>query len=153
MPRGRTALLDAVSRSIAETGERLAAMPAEQRPNQVLFVIVTDGGENASQEHTLFNGGRESIFRMITHQREKYSWEFVFLGANQDSIATATSLGISPSNAVKFGADVRGTKALMGGLSASVSTYRSTGRAREARLYDQKAYEVALKDADPKPAA
>ncbi len=90
VPRGWTALLDAVGRSINETGNRLAAIPEEQRPGLVVFVIVTDGQENSSHEFK-----KSQIREMIELQQNTYSWKFTFLGANQDAFAEAGSLGIS----------------------------------------------------------
>ncbi len=98
-PRGWTALLDAVGRAINETGERLAAMPEDQRPGLVTFVIVTDGQENSSHEFTL-----AKIKEMIEHQQSVYSWKFTFLGANQDAFATAGSLGIPKMSAATYNA-------------------------------------------------
>ena len=103
-PRGNTALLDAIGRSINETGQRLAAMPEPERPGKVIFVIITDGKENASREFRC-----STVDEMIRHQREKYSWEFVFLGANQDAITTAQNLGIKPAAATTFAANALGT--------------------------------------------
>jgi len=142
-PRGNTALLDALAHNIRATGERLAAMPEAERPEHVLFVIITDGQENASRE---FAGpaGRKAIHQMITHQREKYSWEFIFLGANQDAIATATDLGISAGNAVTYRADRLGTKGLTSGLSAGISNVRS-GRVRSrSAIYGQADYDAVV---------
>lgn len=90
VPRGNTALLDAVGRAINETGERLAAMKEEDRPSLVVFVIVTDGQENASKEFK-----REQIKAMIERQQKEYNWQFTFLGANQDAFAEAGSIGVS----------------------------------------------------------
>lgn len=146
-PRGSTALLDALGRTISETGARLKKMRESERPSQVLFVVVTDGHENASREWN-----RDRVFRMITEQREKYNWEFIFLGANQDSIATATALGISASNSVTYDANAGGSKALFRGLSANVSSYRGSGQGRMENLYNQASYNASLdpnaKDAD-----
>lgn len=88
--RGCTALLDAVGRTIDAVGRRLAETPEENRPGKVIFTITTDGMENASREYTLAR-----IKEMITHQRNVYKWEFVFLGANIDAVETAETLGIS----------------------------------------------------------
>jgi uncharacterized protein YegL len=96
VPRGMTALLDAVGRSIAETGDRLAKMPEDQRPGLVAFVIVTDGMENSSQEFT-----RQKVREMITRQREQYNWQFTFLGAG-DSAWQADRLGISAKDAASY---------------------------------------------------
>lgn len=97
VPRGMTALLDAVGRAINEAGCRLAAIPEDQRPGLVVFVIVTDGQENSSHEFT-----RAQIKEMIERQQSVYSWQFTFLGANQDAFAEAGSLGISPAAAANY---------------------------------------------------
>lgn len=91
-PRGCTALLDAVGRAITEAGERLKAIPEADRPGLVAFVIVTDGGENASREF-----GLEKVKEMIEHQTEKYGWQFTYLGANQDAFAVGGGMGIASS--------------------------------------------------------
>ena len=88
-PRGRTALLDAIGRGIAETGERLKAMTEDQRPGLVVMVIVTDGQENSSREFT-----KLQIRAMIERQQTAYKWQFTFLGANQDAFAEAAQLGL-----------------------------------------------------------
>lgn len=100
VPRGMTALLDAVGRAINETGTRLAALPEANRPGLVVFVILTDGLENSSSEFTL-----EKIKSMIEHQQSVYRWQFTFLGANQDAFAEANKLGIDGSAAGTFQVD------------------------------------------------
>lgn len=97
IPRDMTALLDAVGRAINSVGCRLAAMPEEQRPSLVAFVIVTDGEENASHEFT-----KSQIKEMIERQQNVYSWKFTFLGANQDAFAEAGALGISANDAASY---------------------------------------------------
>lgn len=99
-PRGSTALLDAVGRAILDTGSRLAKMPEEDRPSLVIFVIVTDGQENSSTEFS-----KDKIKEMITHQQDKYSWHFTFLGANQDAFAEAGGLGIHASGIASYALD------------------------------------------------
>jgi hypothetical protein len=89
VPRGSTALLDAIGRTINELGARLAAIPESARPGQVIIAIFTDGYENASRQFDL-----HKINDLITHQRENYNWQFLFLAANQDAIATAAQMGI-----------------------------------------------------------
>lgn len=79
-PRGITPLLDAVGRGLALTGERLAALPEDQRPGQVFFVVETDGHENASKEWT-----RDAVVARIKEQEEVYKWTFIFLGAGKDA--------------------------------------------------------------------
>ena len=99
-PSGSTALLDAVGRAINETGARLSAMDESQRPGLVVFVIVTDGQENASRE---FN--RTQIRQMIEHQQSVYRWQFTFLAANQDAFAEGASLGIAADGIAQWAAD------------------------------------------------
>ena len=88
--RGSTALFDAIGRTIDSVGRRLSDIPEENRPGKVIFAITTDGCENSSSEYTL-----SRIKEMITHQRNVYKWEFIFLGANIDALETADTLGIS----------------------------------------------------------
>jgi uncharacterized protein YegL len=97
VPRGMTALLDAVGRAINETGERLAKMKEEDRPGLVVFVIMTDGEENSSVEFT-----KPQIKQMIREQQEKYNWQFTFLGADQDAFAEAGEIGIGMAAAANF---------------------------------------------------
>ena len=97
VPRGSTALLDAVGRAINETGERLAKMPEAGRPGLVIFVIVTDGEENASHEFS-----KAQIKAMIDRQQTKYSWHFTFLGADQDAFAEAGGMGIAANGTANF---------------------------------------------------
>lgn len=101
--RGGTALLDAVGRTINTVGVRLAATPEEERPAHVVFVITTDGMENASREYTA-----KQVREMVEHQQQKYSWQFVFLGANMDAVSEAGKLGISASHAANFAPSRRG---------------------------------------------
>jgi hypothetical protein len=124
-PRGYTALFDAIGRSINDTGGRLAAMPEPERPGKVIVVIITDGMENASREFT-----RDAVDEMIRHQREKYAWEFVFLGANQDAIANAAKIGIKPAAAMTFAANSRGTSRAFKATTQRISDLR-LGRIRE----------------------
>lgn len=117
--RGCTALLDAIGRTIDQLGKRLAAMPEAERPGKVIVAILTDGLENASRHHDLAD-----INRMITHQREVYSWEFLFLGANQDAIATAARMGIDASNSATWAADAAGSRASHTSLSRKARAMR-----------------------------
>ncbi len=97
VPRGSTALLDAMGRAIKETGERLAKMPEAARPGLVIFVVMTDGMENASVEYS-----KAKVNEMVRHQQEAYNWKFTFLGANQDAMAEAKDLGIDQDGAAEF---------------------------------------------------
>jgi len=90
IPRGMTALLDAVGRSINETKERIDSLAKKKQPALVVFVIVTDGHENSSHE---FN--KSQIKDLIQQQQDKHKWQFTFLGANQDAFAEGAAMGIS----------------------------------------------------------
>ncbi len=94
VPRASTALNDAIGRTIDTMGKRLAAMKEEDRPSKVVIAIFTDGMENASTDYT-----ESQISAMIKHQQDKYSWEFLFLAANQDAIVTARRMNIRAGNA------------------------------------------------------
>jgi len=105
VPRGSTALLDAVGRAINEAGTRLAAIEEAQRPGLVVFVIVTDGAENSSKEFT-----RERIRQMVELQQSVYKWQFTFLAANQDAFAEGASMGIAQDGIAAYSmGKVRGT--------------------------------------------
>lgn len=95
VPRGSTALYDAIGRAVKETGQRLAALKEEDRPNKVVIVTLTDGEENSSCEYS-----RQDVAATITCQQKNYSWEFVFIGSNQDAILSAGSIGIMATNAM-----------------------------------------------------
>lgn len=121
-PRGSTALLDALGNSIVLTGQELAALPEDERPGKVIFVVMTDGQENASVEYTL-----ETVKKLVTTQREDYQWEFVFLGANIDSFATASQMGFAGAATMDYTASSAGVRASYGSLSSSILRARSLG--------------------------
>ena len=117
-PRGMTALLDAMGRTIDATGERLRNLPESQRPDKVIFVVITDGEENASREYRI-----ERLRELVTRQQNQYNWQFIFLGANIDSFATGASLGISSfttSNYVGTGVGIRSALYAAGTYTCSV---------------------------------
>lgn len=101
VPRGGTALNDAVGRTMIAVGDRLSNTPPEQRPDRVFFMIVTDGHENASSEFKT-----SKIKEMIEHQRTKYSWEFIFLGADESAFEVAESMGVSASSSAVYSKEV-----------------------------------------------
>ena len=103
--RGMTALLDAVGKAITDVGKRLAETAEPDRPGKVIFVITTDGQENSSKEFTY-----AKVREMITHQQEKYSWEFVFMGANIDVAAEGSRLGIKPDMSMAYEATEEGVE-------------------------------------------
>ncbi|WP_251551154.1 vWA domain-containing protein [Neobacillus muris] len=102
---GSTALLDAIGFTIQKIVNVQKRTSEEERAEKVLFVITTDGMENASREYTA-----DKIKKMVQHQKLKFGWEFMFLGANIDAISTAARFGIAEDFAVDFHADSRGTQ-------------------------------------------
>ncbi|MBN2358052.1 MAG: VWA domain-containing protein [Deltaproteobacteria bacterium] len=119
VPRGSTALLDAMGRTIDQVGTRLAATAEDDRPSKVIVVVLTDGKENASRNYS-----QHDVFDRVAHQREQYGWDFIFLAANQDAIASAAALAIDPRRAISFVADHEGTSAGFSEVSNAVGASR-----------------------------
>ena len=114
VPRGGTALLDAVGFAVTKTGERLAAMDEDARPGEVVVLIATDGEENSSREYTL-----PQVKDMITAQQDAYGWKFVFIGANQDAFAAGGAMGIPATSSANY--DVTATAGAFASASSMVS--------------------------------
>ncbi len=121
--RGCTALLDAIGQSIHFMGNVQKYAKDEDRASKVLFVITTDGYENSSKEYNY-----ETIRKMIKRQKERYDWEFIFLGANIDAIETAERFGIDKDYASNYVADSRGTELNYQAMNMAVSLCRSEGK-------------------------
>ncbi len=120
--RGSTALLDAIGMTISRiSADQKLAVPS-QRADKVLFVITTDGMENASREYRAAH-----VRRMIEDAKKQHDWEFLFLGANIDAIETASAFGIDATRAVNYHADSRGTTLNYEVLSRAVSSVRASG--------------------------
>ena len=103
--RGNTALLDALGDAIRHIGNVHKYAREEDRPGHTVFVITTDGQENASRRY-----GADQVRDMVRRQRERYGWEFLFLGANIDAIQTAGRYGITPDRAVNYCNDAQGVQ-------------------------------------------
>ena len=121
VPRGSTALLDAIGRTINDTEYKLSLIAEENKPEKVIFVIITDGEENASREFT----SKSQITEMITRHTNEDHWEFIFIGANQDAIREGGSLGIRSSNAMTYDANL-GTQAMYSSLTRGMTNYRTS---------------------------
>ena len=117
--RGCTALLDAVGGAIHHIGNVHKYAREEDRPEKTIFVITTDGMENASRMYSYAR-----VKQMVERQKEKYGWEFLFLGANIDAIATAGRFGISADRAANYNSDHEGTALNYEVLSEAVSVMR-----------------------------
>lgn len=122
-PRGMTALLDAAGRFITEVGERLSALPEDERPGQVVCLIMTDGMENASHQWTW-----DAVNRLITQQREAYNWEFIFLGADMDAVEVGARMGMDRKYAMTYDKNsYEGNRAAYRMSSAKISRARMAG--------------------------
>ncbi|WP_317380646.1 hypothetical protein, partial [uncultured Intestinimonas sp.] len=119
--RGCTALLDAVGGAIHHIGNIHKYARPEDVPEHTLFVITTDGMENASRHYSA-----QKVTEMIRRQKEKYGWEFLFLGANIDAVETAGHLGIAPDRAVNYHCDSEGTRLNYAVVGQAVAAVRSS---------------------------
>ena len=117
--RGSTALLDAIGGAIHHIGNVHKYARDEDRPEHTLFVITTDGMENASHRYD-----SETVKRMIRRQQKQYGWEFLFLGANIDAVETARHFGIGADRAVNYHSDSAGTQLNYEVLSEAISAVR-----------------------------
>lgn len=117
--RGCTALLDAVGGAIHHIGNVHKYAREEDRPEKTLFIITTDGQENSSKMYSY-----EKVKKMVERQKQKYGWEFLFLGANIDAVAEAGRFGIQPERAVRYECDEVGTQLNYQVLSKAVSRVR-----------------------------
>lgn len=120
VPAGCTALLDAVGGAIHHIGNVHKYARNEDVPEHTLFVITTDGLENASRKYSA-----ERVREMIQRQKSRYGWEFLFLGANIDAVETARSFGIAEDRAVNYHSDGAGTQLNYRVLSNAVRSVRS----------------------------
>ena len=119
--RGCTALLDAVGGAIHHIGNVHKYAREEDRPEKTLFVITTDGMENASRVYSY-----ERVRAMIEHEKEKYGWEFLFLGANIDAAREAARFGIAADRAANYHADSVGTSVIYETVSETVCNFRAS---------------------------
>lgn len=119
-PRGTTPLLDAIGETIDRVGKRLAATDESQRPEKVVFVIMTDGYENASHQYD-----RPKIRQLIEQQTAQWKWQFSYIGANVDAFAEAAQIGIPAAAAASFAPNTLGVQHAYGSLSSNVRSLRS----------------------------
>lgn len=117
---GMTALLDAIGSTIQKISNVQKGTLQEQQANRIMFVITTDGMENASCEYSY-----KKIHEMIAEKKSSDNWEFVFLGANIDAVATAQQFGVAEEFAVNYHADAEGTELNYKVLSEAVTSFRA----------------------------
>ena len=124
--RGCTALLDAVGGAIHHISRIQKEMPEEERPEKTLFIITTDGLENASRWYSY-----EKVKRMVEKKKKKNHWEFVFLGANIDAVEVAGRFGVAANRAVRYECDSVGTALNFTIMSKMVSCARASSSAED----------------------
>lgn len=124
---GSTALLDAIGSTISKIGNAQKHTADDFRAEKVMFVIITDGEENASREYD-----SDRVKAQIERQKTKYGWEFIFLGANIDAVQTAGRFGIAADRAVDYLADSEGTELNFKVMASAVATFREAGTVDEA---------------------
>jgi uncharacterized protein YegL len=120
VPRGGTALLDAIGFTVVALGERFAKMDEADRPGQVIIVVVTDGMENSSREYN-----RPQIKALVEEQTDRWGWTFIYLAANVDAFATGSGMGFSRGQTIAFAASGVGTQSVYDSTSNLVSRTRS----------------------------
>ena len=123
-PRSMTALLDAIGKTVNSFEREYSEMEEKDRPDKVLFIIITDGGENASQEFT-----RDKVFGIIETVKRDHNWEFTFIGANQDAIGEGGNLGIERGKSINFVASAQGVRSMSESLSSFTSDFLDCGEA------------------------
>lgn len=116
---GGTALIDAIGGAIHHIGNVHKYARKEDVPENTIFIITTDGYENASYRYS-----SDKVKRMIEHEKEKYGWEFLFIGANIDAVETAKRYGINQDRAVNYHADAQGTDIVYATVSQAVCNVR-----------------------------
>lgn len=126
---GSTALLDAIGTTISKLARVQKNTAEEYRAEHVMFVIITDGAENSSREYSL-----RKVKGMIEQEKEKYGWEFIFLGANMDAVETAGRFGISADHAADYVPDAKGTALNFQMMSDTVTAFRETSAMPTAPL-------------------
>ena len=124
--RGTTALIDAIGCAIHHIGNVHKYARPEDVPANTMFVIITDGMENASRKYS-----SDDVKKKIERQKEKYGWEFIFIGANIDAVETAARYGINAERAVNYNADIMGTKMVYEAVDTLVSGFREGNRSAE----------------------
>ncbi len=121
-PSGNTSLLDAIGQSITTLGSKLASLAETERPSKVIVVIMTDGEENSSK-----HWNRSTVSEMISHQKNTYNWEFLFLGANQDAIQVGTSLGVAKGATLNYAQTGSGLRGMGQAVNRVIANSRAYG--------------------------
>lgn len=121
VPRGSTPLMDAIGKAVASTKERYDSLYSWQRPGKVMFVVITDGQENASHEF------KKDQVKALVEQQKKAGWEFIFLGVGIDAFAEASQYGFNAGTTRSYTGGVRGMSMAMNSLNIGTQSYRTKG--------------------------
>lgn len=116
VPHGWTALYDAIGKTMKSMGERYSKMSEEDRPEKVIFVVITDGEENSSTEYSF-----DDVKTMIEHQQSKYNWKVIFLGSELKTVNQAKSMGVSSGNTLNYKNNSRGISAMYKSMSRGIT--------------------------------
>jgi hypothetical protein len=138
VPRGTTALLDAVGRTLNTVSARLATIPVAERPEKVIVVILTDGLENASREFSL-----TTVREMITRYTHELKWDFIYLAANQDAFGESAKMGITAGNTMHFNASSDGCSRVYDNISSAIELKR---KYNDIRAWKDQHRDVSDKD-------
>jgi hypothetical protein len=125
-PNGRTALLDAVGRTIDEAGKRFAARSEDDKPANVITFVTTDGEENASDKYSI-----DDVSSRVDEQQRKYGWEFIFTGANIDEFAAGQSMNFNQDRIGGFDHDKEGVTRNFQAMTAAANQMRATGQVQD----------------------
>jgi uncharacterized protein YegL len=123
-PRGGTALLDAIGKTVNTFERRFNEKEENKRPSRVLFIIVTDGEENSSKQFS-----RNQVFEIIEKIKRDHDWGFTFIGANQDAIGEGSSIGIMRTSSLDYSATSSGIKSMGRCVSSYIDDYLTKGKA------------------------
>jgi Mg-chelatase subunit ChlD len=121
-PGGQTALHDAISTAIKSTDENIETMPADDQPDNVVVVTLTDGKENASETP------QDQVRELVEEYREEHGWEFLFIGANQDAALTAEQMGMDRDKSLSMSQSGEGAQAAYESTSEAISNARQGGQ-------------------------
>lgn len=126
IPAGGTALYPSLGKTIENVGKRLSLTDEKDRPSKVLIVTITDGEHNSNLEGNAYQFNASQIKQMIEHQTQVYNWDFIYLGANQDSWAVGQNMGNVKGTTLNYVASAAGTKTMFENLTKSTTKYRAS---------------------------
>lgn len=145
-PRDTTALYESFCKLIDQVGSDISKMTTE-RPGKIVFVVLTDGDENASTGEYSGESGRKTLMDKITHQKEVYNWVFFFMGTNIDALATGKNIGISADTCINFGANPEQCSRVIKSTSEKVKCLRNLTRGQMSNQ-NEMLYHVKFTNSD-----